>query len=957
MSNMVKSIAALAGLALLPIDPASSQSGSSTITLNVNPGGTVKATVTAPPGANYDFLDWTDASGKVLATTPSYTFTPAGGINLTAHFSQTPTGAGLFTASNTPVQTNLRDGRPLEVGVKFTSSVAGQITALKFFRSPSDTGPDLLDLWTSTGTKLASASFTKMRASGWQTVPLPMPVTIAANTTYIASYHTNGVYAATKNFFIDAVSSGTLTAPSAASSGGNGVYSYGGTSTAGIFPTSTFNASNYFADVVFSSSEIQQPVTNYTVTASAAPSQGGSVSAGDSFASGSSATVVATPASGYSFVNWTESGAVVSSAASYSFTVAADRNLVANFTTNQPPPPPPSGGIIPADRLYAWSPGLMSKGGIPDHTTICATLSPGANIQAALDSCPVGQVVQLNAGTYTVNNYLLMHSGITLRGAGAGQTILKKTNGAPPRLSKLISGSDYIHAVPPDASPDAQPILILGPQRWTAANDKSSQNLTVDGTKDASSVTVANAAGFAAGQFVLLDEKSGASWKPTGVNYPDNGNASPATPVQVWAGDRVWWNMHLPHQQWIDDSGNANSAGPYDNTPGQLPGAMGWFSRFDRPTNEIKEIASVSGNSITFTSPLTISYRVSHQAQLTRYDNQNTPVVMAGVKNLSMFGGSDGGLQFKNCAYCWAKNVEVAQFVGHGIDIIGSFRTEIRDSYIHTASWPRPGGGGYLLALAWGSSETLIENNILIDANKQMVANSAGAGSVVGYNYGDDSWIDYNPGWVEVGLNASHMTGSHHVLFEGNYSDNFDSDYTHGNSIYITAFRNWFSGKRRDFADTAGGFGNVRTVGAMYGSQWLSFVGNVLGRNGQMVGWHYTVAAMSCDASGNNCTGNNSRWGDPDIWKLGFDRWEARPDPKVLNTVIRDGNYDFLTNSQKWHNTPSGFAMPDSLYLKAKPAFFGTNPWPWVNPANGSLATLPAKARFDNGTYFCNSGS
>jgi hypothetical protein len=79
-------------------------------------------------------------------------------------------------------------------------------------------------------------------------------------------------------------------------------------------------------------------------------------------------------------------------------------------------------------------------------------------------------------------------------------------------------------------------------------------------------------------------------------------------------------------------------------------------------------------------------------------------------------------------------------------------------------------------------------------------------------------------------------------------------------------------------------------------------------------------------------------------------------DPKTLSTVIRDGNYDFLTNSQKWHNTTAGFAMPDSLYLKVKPSFFGSKPWPWVNPTNGSIAILPAKARFDNGTYFCNGG-
>jgi Domain of unknown function (DUF4082) len=157
----------------------------------------------------------------------------------------------LFTSSNTPALTGLNDGLQLEVGIKFTSSVAGQITALKFYRSSSDTGPDILDLWTSTGANLASASFTNTTATGWQTVTLPTPVTIAANTTYITSYHTTGGYVANNNFVTAPITSGVLTAPSSASAGGNGVYAYGGTSSAGLFPTNTFNSSNYWADVVF----------------------------------------------------------------------------------------------------------------------------------------------------------------------------------------------------------------------------------------------------------------------------------------------------------------------------------------------------------------------------------------------------------------------------------------------------------------------------------------------------------------------------------------------------------------------------------------------------------------------------------------------------------------------------------------------------------------------------------
>src|SRR4029077_7259181 len=170
---------------------------------------------------------------------------------------------------------------------------------------------------------------------------------------------------------------------------------------------------------------------------------------------------------------------------------------------------------------------------------------------------------------------------------------------------------------------------------------------------------------------------------------------------------------------------------------------------------------------------------------------------------------------------------------------------------------------GYAISFSGGTADVLVEDNIIMNTCKIMVARSSGAGSVFGYNYTDDSWDYDNPGWVEVHLNASHMAGPHHVLFEGNYAPNFDSDYTHGNAIYLTAFRNVLSGQRRSFTDGS----NIRAVGLAYGSWWDSFVGNILGRSGQMSGWSYTDSAMACDASGNNCVGNGS-WGDKDIWKL-----------------------------------------------------------------------------------------
>jgi PKD repeat protein len=604
-----------------------------------------------------------------------------------------------------------------------------------------------------------------------------------------------------------------------------------------------------------------------------------------------------------------------------------------------------SSDIIPDDHLTTWNPGLNAVGGIPNRTTIfqtiqAATYANGANdasagIQTALDACPAGQVVLLSSGKFTVNNLLLIHSSITLRGAGPGVTVLTKTNGAKPRTSPLqpVDPGSYTY--------DQQPIVIIGPSRWPGPDSTTSQNLTVDGAKGATSLTISNATGFAAGQFVLLDEKSGASWQPTPAGFPQG--------AKVWQGDRVSWNMHLPVQQYQDDCTYSNATGPYDTTPGVPPDAMSWFCRTDRPTCEIKEIASVSGNTISFTTPLHISYRTSHAAQLTRYsdfsgtlsDRASAQIKNAGIENLTVIGGADGQIRFEDAAYCWANNIENTQWLGEGFAVDGSFRIEIRHSNIHDGSWPQPGGAGYAISFADGSSEILVEDNISINTCKNMVVRSCGAGSVFGYNYTDDAWDFDAPTWVECGLNASHMAGPHHVLFEGNYGVNFDSDYTHGNAIYMTCLRNWMSGHRFVFASGFSDAGNIRCIGAAYGSWWDSFVGNVLGRPSQMSGWNYDDPAM---------TGNNSNWTDPTVWRLGYDpeRWSMVPDPMTLSTAIRHGNYDYLNDAQIFDPTIADHTIPNSLYLTGKPAFFGSLTWPWVQPENPAqqIFTLPAMQRF-----------
>jgi len=559
------------------------------------------------------------------------------------------------------------------------------------------------------------------------------------------------------------------------------------------------------------------------------------------------------------------------------------------------------GQILPASRGTVWNPGV--PGGVPVRTQVCANINAAsygngstdatAAIQAALDACPEGRVVQLTGGIFRIDaaHGIIIAKGVTLRGVGPGLTLLRRTNGA--RMGSVT------------AIQRADPVIIIGPQRWPTSEGPSVA-LTTEGLKGAMSITVSSVAGLAAGQFVLIDDDNynTSTWLPL-----PNRNGAP-TSARIWGNDRTVFMLHSP-----SDSGDD-----------PFPDSLGWFSRDGRPINEVKEIASVSGNTVTFTTPLHIDYRLAGGAQLTRYTGDDAHIKNASVEDLSVAGGANGNIRFECAAYSWVRNIESTMWLGEGVAINNSFRVEVRDSYIHETVWPNPGGGGYAISFANGSSEVLVENNIVMQANKVMVSRSAGAGSVIGYNYMDDGHIDYAPDWVEVGINGSHMVGAHHMLFEGNYSFNYDSDNTHGNAIYHTVFRNHLAGFRKTYP----GMSNARTAGLMFGSWWHSFIGNVMGTPGRMAGWTYTD-------------------GDRNIWSLGYDpqHWEQDADPKVLSTILREGNFDYVTNQVRWDTAPQ--TIPNSLYLTAKPAFFGTNTWPWVDPTGTTkLYTLPAKARFES---------
>ncbi|NML18574.1 DUF4082 domain-containing protein, partial [Azohydromonas caseinilytica] len=207
-----------------------------------------------------------DLAGNPLASSVSWSFTTVSGSEV-----QTCPCSG-WPSTASPTNPSVNDPGALELGVKFRVDVDGFITGVRFYKGANNTGTHIGNLWSLDGTRLATAQFGPETASGWQQVNFATPVSVKANTVYVASYFApNGGYAGDNNFF---ASTGVNRAPvhllQSGESGGNGVYAYGSSST---FPTESYLATNYWVDVLFSPAtpaDTTAPTVSSTVPANAA---------------------------------------------------------------------------------------------------------------------------------------------------------------------------------------------------------------------------------------------------------------------------------------------------------------------------------------------------------------------------------------------------------------------------------------------------------------------------------------------------------------------------------------------------------------------------------------------------------------------------------------------------------------------------------------------------------------
>jgi hypothetical protein len=578
-----------------------------------------------------------------------------------------------------------------------------------------------------------------------------------------------------------------------------------------------------------------------------------------------------------------------------------------------------SAGLLDPDYTTTWNPGILADttgaalgaDGLPVRTMVCASVpmmsGDAANaIQSALDGCTgTNKVVTLAAGTYNVSMTVTVPSGVVLRGAGSDAsngTVIASTNGGP--------------------------VLAIGTMQDTVCYDGSGfasgskPLLTQDALKETSTVHVASANGFAAGDMAMLDETDSS---------------------EVSEGDCT--------------------------------------STFKRGANlgvsERVEIQSVSGTTLTLSTPLHWTFKTSRNAHLSKVSHAATK--WAGIESLVVRNGrpggypgqNAGGIDVSNAAYSWLKDVQVdGTNSGMPIRLAGTFRCVVRDSHVHNSSSYGFGQDNYGIVLACGAADNLVENNVVRFVNKPILFNVSGGGNVVGYNYADNSWAcdgNNDDGFQEVQIDC-HCAFPHMELMEGNWAPHMGASTTHGNAGYLTYFRNYAS---TQFTHSVDGqatsaiiwsqpfvpqYANVEALQFDSPDLKMTVVGNVLGSTtdssqGMPMSLGTTSSGQGAAASTSaTYVGTNG----------GLKILDVDQSTVSWTTLWLHGNYDTVNKQTMWNAAPptmnlpmSARTLPPSLYYSSKPAWWPAGKaWPWVGPdLTPKVGALPAKDRSDAFSY------
>ena len=466
-----------------------------TVTSTAPAAGATGVAASAAPWATFDqavtpgsiTFTLTDAAGAAVTGATSYstddnrvTFTPAAALTNSASYTATVSGAtnsvgmtmvaprtwtfttaaagacpcSVFSSSAIPATITENDPRAVELGMKFRSDVPGTVTGIRFYKGSQNTGTHTGHLWSSTGTRLASVTFTGETASGWQQATLSTPVAISANTTYIVSYYApNGRYSANGSYFTSAANNPPLHGLANGTDGSNGVYTYG----TELFPTSSYRSTNYWVDVVFSAAPL--PAPSVTSNSPVAGATGVAVSTAPS----ATFDQAVTPSS-ITFTLKDAAETSVTGATSYSsitntvtFTPAGNLAYATSYTASVGGATNATGQTIAAPRTWTFTtgaapaaPAVTSNSPVAGATGVAATTAPSATFD---------QAVTLASITFTLKDA----ANTTVTGATSYSSITNTVTFTP--AAALAYSTSYTASVSGATNTTGQ--SMTAPRTWT----------------------------------------------------------------------------------------------------------------------------------------------------------------------------------------------------------------------------------------------------------------------------------------------------------------------------------------------------------------------------------------------------------------------------------------------------------------------------------------------------------
>ena len=267
-------------------------------------GATV--TLTATENAGYHFVNWAK-NGHVVSTDAVYSFTVTEAGDYIANFA--PNNYDIIVEAN-----------PTVGGTVAGAGVYGHNTTV-ILTATANTGYTFIN-WTKDGLVVSNQP--------------TYTFTVTESGTYVANFELN-------SYVITAMANPT----NGGSIAGAGVYNHGETATLTAIPNVGYPFINWTKDgqvvsfsptysfivteaAIYVANFSQTPIS-YAITATANPTEGGTVAGAGNFGYGATATLTATPNEHYNFVNWTKDGEVVSEDPIYSFTVTEAGDYEANF--------------------------------------------------------------------------------------------------------------------------------------------------------------------------------------------------------------------------------------------------------------------------------------------------------------------------------------------------------------------------------------------------------------------------------------------------------------------------------------------------------------------------------------------------------------------------------------------------------------------------------------------------